>query len=191
MDTQNVHAPVDDSGANTPADEDARSVNGDGNDEEDGAEEAMQVDGAADVAAANATVAEAILADKAKSPTPGALTSAPQPKVEQTSNQSEVGAEDAGDEADDEMADAPPAPAAASAAAPQVTTPPRSSAAATGAPITADTVGNEKEDVEMKDDAPEPEKLAEKEEAKQEREADDAKAEATTQIATSDAPPAA
>ncbi|GIZ41927.1 hypothetical protein CKM354_000521200 [Cercospora kikuchii] len=191
MDTQNVHAPVDDSGANTPADEDARSVNGDGNDEEDGAEEAMQVDGAADVAAANATVAEAILADKAKSPTPGALTSAPQPKVEQTSNQSEVGAEDAGDEADDEMADAPPAPAAASAAAPQVTTPPRSPAAATGAPITADTVGNEKEDVEMKDDAPEPEKLAEKEEAKQEREAEDAKAEATTQIATSDAPPAA
>lgn len=189
MDVQNVHAPQDDSGANTPADDDSRSINGDADDDTDGLDTNMQTDGAAEVAEANASVSQAILTDKARSPGPGSLTSAPQAKAEEASNQSEVGAEDDGDEADDEMQDAPaPAPAPAPDPAAQVNTPPRSPAA-TGAPLVADDVGDEKEDVEMRDE-PAPEKQAEKEEAKQEREAEDAQAEASTEIAKGSAPAA-
>lgn len=182
MDTQNVHAPQDDSGANTPADDDSRSVNGDADDDdEDGLDDNMQMDGATDIDEANASVSQAILADKARSPRPGSFTSAPQPKVEETSNQSEAGAEDDGDEADDEMQDAP-------ALAAQVSTPPRSPAP-TGASLIADDVANEKDDVEMRDDEPAPQKQVEREGAKQEREADDATAEATTEIAGSSSGP--
>lgn len=172
MDYQNIHAPADDSGANTPMDDDARSLNGDA-DDEDGA---MQTDGANDVGTANGAIGEAIVAAKASnSPAPaGGLT---QTKVEETSNQSEAGAE----EADDEMADAPPAPtteAANLAGAAQTTTPPKSTTVAAPAAVT------ESGDVEMAE---------EKEDAVREREAENAKAEATAEIAggsDSRAPPA-
>lgn len=61
MDFQNPHAPADDSGANTPAMDDSRSLNGDA-----AHEDGMNLDGAP----ANAAVQEAVLAEKAKSPLP-------------------------------------------------------------------------------------------------------------------------
>lgn len=166
MDFQNPHAPAEESGANTPMDDDARSLNGDGDDEG-----VMQTDGAGD---ANAAVSEALLAAKAKSPAVPSQT-----KTEAASNQSEAGAED---DADDEMADAdePSRPTqldrlASEAAAQQTNTPPKSPA-----PPAPETTGNGG-DVEMAEDD-EAAKAAEKEEGALERELEDVKGEATTEM---------
>jgi histone deacetylase 1/2 len=176
MEYNNPHAPADDSGANTPADDDARSANGDVDDEE------MQVDGANEVRDANAAVGEAIVAAKAsRSPAPpGTLT---QPKQEEVSNQSE-----AGDDADDDMqidtsgTAAQPDPGATTAQ--QVGTPPRSPVAgpSTTAPVAvaADTT---MDDVRMDDDPQPDQEEAKREEGKQERELDNVEAEAATEVA--------
>ena len=169
MDHTNPHAPADVSGANTPMDDDARSMNGDDEMEDEGTTNGhgragpMQLDGAADedVKEANAEVGEAIVAAKAgsKSPAPAAV-----PKVEETrSNQSEGGAEE-GDPNDDDMEFDPAAAASPAAAAPQ--SPPDE-----GAPAAAG------KDVEMDDDAE-----REREKGLMERSMEDAEAEATTEM---------
>ncbi|CAK4031290.1 histone deacetylase rpd3 [Lecanosticta acicola] len=191
MDHPNPHAPVDDSGANTPMDDDARSLIGDA--EEPAAGEpngstAMQTESANQ---ANAAVSEALLSAKAsKSPAP-ADSSTTQTKVETASNQSEGGAEDVADEeaADDEMqvdkedTTAGPAAGPSGGAAQQTSTPPKSPAQpATTAETTEPATNSTAEDVEMAEDGDDADKEAQKEQAKVEREIEDAKGEATTEM---------
>ncbi|EME46763.1 histone deacetylase rpd3-like protein [Dothistroma septosporum NZE10] len=186
MDYSNEHAPADDSGANTPMDDDSRSLNGDADDEENGA---MQLDGAADdPLEANAAVGESILAAKAsKSPAPpGSLNAKAEPAA---SDQSEAGADDeAGDGMQvDSAENAQPSAIdrfASGVAAQQTSTPPRSPAA----PAVANTAAEPPamEDVEMAEEA-----QAAKDEGEAEREGEDTMAEAANDLATKDAPPAA
>ena len=169
MDHLNPHAPADVSGANTPMDDDARSLNGDDEMEEDGTNghprpAPMQLDGAADedIKDANAGIGEEIVAAKAASKSPAP----PVPKVEETrSNQSESGAAEAeGGEGDNMEVD----PAASTDAAA-----PEAAAAAPreeGAPAPAG-------DVEMSEDAEK-----EREKGLMERSMEDAEAEATTEM---------
>lgn len=188
MDYQNPYAPPMEggSGVNTPMAEDARSVNGDAEDEDGGAD-GMQLDGAAEVQAANAAVAEEIIAAKAKSPTP---TAAAETKVEEASNVGVAGDENA---AGDSM-DVDPVEAAAqepatepTQAPPQVSTPPKSPAdapPATEAPgVTGQMAPNSTAgaDVEMSEDA-----AKEREEGVMERNAEDVTAEAATEKASGD-----
>jgi len=84
MDYRNPHAPGDDSGANTPASEDARSLNGDAGEEVG----EMQIDGAGDERPArvvNAEVAHDLLAIKTAHPS--------RADDGDVSNQSEAGAD--------------------------------------------------------------------------------------------------
>ncbi|KAK1083442.1 histone deacetylase [Friedmanniomyces endolithicus] len=92
MDYRNPHAPGDDSGANTPASEDARSLNGDAVEEVG----EMQIDGAGDqrpARAVNAEVAHDLLAIKTAHPS--------RADDGDVSNQSEAGAD--ADEEDHDM----------------------------------------------------------------------------------------
>ncbi|TKA25484.1 Histone deacetylase RPD3, partial [Friedmanniomyces endolithicus] len=92
MDYRNPHAPGDDSGPNTPASEDARSLNGDAGEEVGD----MQIDGAGDARparAVNAEVANDLLAIKTANPS--------RADDGDVSNQSEAGAD--ADEEDHEM----------------------------------------------------------------------------------------
>lgn len=164
MDHLNPDAPADVSGANTPMDEDARSLNGDDEIEEETTigrtgRSAMQLDGAADedVKDANAGIAEEIVAAKAESKSPAAHS----PKVEETrSNQSETG----GAEAEESMEVDPTAAAAAAA------TPPPDEGAP--APPAADVeMGMGDEEAER-----------EREKGLMERSLEDAEAEATTEM---------
>jgi histone deacetylase 1/2 len=101
MDYHNPHAPADTSGANTPVDDDARSLNGDVDEDEglgmnmDGANDAREYNGVsvADAAAEAATT----MARLSKSASPGTAATSTA-KLEEASNQSEAGARD-----DDEM----------------------------------------------------------------------------------------
>lgn len=184
MDHVNPHAPADESGANTPMDDDARSLNGDAEEPAEGqnGSAAIQTDGAND---ANAAAGEAILDAKAsKSPAPAGQL---QTKVETASNQSEGGAEEAG-EANDEMqvdkeeatAQEPAAESSASVAQ-QTSTPPKSPAPPAAAETTEPAPASNTEDVEMAE-GDEAEREAKKEEGKMEREIEDAKGEATTEM---------
>lgn len=172
MDYQNPHAPPGDSGAGTPANEDARSVNGDAADEtmaEDAAAPAAPPMNGAEVQQANAAVGEAILASKAEDTPGGAPPGELVPKAE-GADAASVRAN-----ADDEMQIDQPAAAAPATA--QANTPPPTSAA----PVAA-TPG----DVEMADDEPAAvsaaQKQAEKDEGAEQREVEDVKGEATTEM---------
>ena len=190
-DYQNPHAPADDSGANSPVADDARSLNGDA---ENGADEngAMQVDGADEIREANVAVGEAIIAAKVNQQpeTQGSLP--PVTKIEEASQQSEAGDEDEGEgdigeDADDGMqVDAPEARPSSSDPAPenarQVNTPPKS-------PVPLSNVTNTEaqqgDDVEMAEDetTAAESKQAEKDQGALEREIEDTKGEATTEMA--------
>ncbi|KAK4543279.1 hypothetical protein LTR36_005638 [Oleoguttula mirabilis] len=126
MDYQNPHAPVDESGANTPMEDDARSLDGEG----EAGDVGMGMDGAGDepppragvatVRAANAAVVEDLLAMKAASKSPPTLAGQQAAKMEEeASNQSEAGADD-DDDMDVDPSDAAPAPVSAEAPAPSL-----------------------------------------------------------------------
>lgn len=160
MDYQNPHAPANDSGAGTPVD-DARSVNGD-------ADEPMQDDlatglkGAPDTKEANAAVGEAILARKASEDQAPAGSLVPKNGTDDNATVRSV----IGDEMqlDEQATDSKSGPAG---------TPPKSPAAAAGSG-----------DVEMADAEPSvaAEKQAQKDEGAAEREDEDLKGEATTEM---------
>jgi histone deacetylase 1/2 len=212
MDYRNPHAPVDDSGNNTPAGDDARSLNGDAEDE---AMDAMQMDGAAEEELERELDAE--LEDDA-------TDNPAEPKIEPPSP---AAADDMDIDAKDEPtaavvsstasgrasaqpegktdSDAPPTPAipsarspspAAAIASPSAPAPPGAvepdgtvDGGVEAAPPAADPVIAVGADVDMA----EAENVAgEKEEGRLEREVEDADAEAATEIAVGgDGPPAA
>lgn len=183
MDTYNPHAPLDDSGANTPLEADARSLNGDDDDRE--LEDMMQMDGAADArvpAAAqelNAEVGEAIVKAKAasRSPVPPIAPATLEAKVEEASEQSEAGADD--QEADTMDIDAPPAaaPPAMTSTPPKSPLPPPPATEAPGATGTAPAVSTAGADVEMDEDV-----AKARDEGVMERNLEDVEAEATTEM---------
>lgn len=193
MDYQNPHAPADDSGVNTPTGDDARSLNGD-------EDMNMNLDGTSDAQQANAEVQEAVLAAKAKSKSP-LPTSAPK-EEDAASNQSDAGAPPKdGDGMDldaSNTAQQTTTTTSASAsqngghagaastsrqasAAPQPT-PPKSPALAAeangpSAAETTQTASTAAQDVEMAEEA-----AKAKEEGMLERDAEDTKGEATTEM---------
>lgn len=165
MDHINPHAPNDQSGANTPAEDDSRSLNGD-------AEEDAAMDGANETAGpAAAAVAEEGAETKVKSPESTAQVATAEAdsasKAEATSaNGAEAAAAPATSTGDDDMD--------VDTAAPGISTPPRSPAAA-AADITttseAAAANANGEDTEMGDAAPtEEDDAAAKEEARAEGE---------------------
>lgn len=162
MDHLNPHAPTDVSGANTPADDDARSMNGDDEMEDEGANghagpKPMHLDGAADeeIQEANAVVGEEIVEAKATSKSPAP----PVPKVEEARSDRSEGGADAGRDDDMEVDPAAATPAVEAAQPPDE-----------GAPAPAT-------DVEMSEDAE-----TEREKGLMERTLEDAEAEATTEM---------
>lgn len=191
MDYQNPHAPADESGTNTPMDDDARSLNGDA---QTSGNDTTALDGTHDTRAANAAAQESLLEAKAASKSP-----APETKPDVTA--SEKSSAGAGDEpSNDEMQIDAPAPAPqTSAPAEQTTseapaeptpaqtgTPPKSPAPnanvpateAPGATGTAPPASTAGQDVEMSEAAAE-----KREESIMERSAEDAQAEADTELA--------
>ncbi|GAB7363190.1 hypothetical protein MBLNU230_g3472t1 [Neophaeotheca triangularis] len=186
-DFQNPHAPADQSGANTPMEDDARSLNGDQDIE-------MGTNGAADAKAAvageeNAELNEAIVEAKAKSKSksPMPLTAVEQTQAEEAraedarSDQSEAAAPVAepADPANDEMEIDPAATVATAAPiTTQTSTPPAEPAPTidTSNPIPA--AGAEgQQDVSMTEDAAEA-----KNEGIVEREKEEAEGEAATEM---------
>lgn len=192
MDYQNPHAPTDDSGANTPMDDDARSLNGDAQVTSHGI---MALDGANDAPPATAAAQEDAPEVKAPSKSPAPV----EPKTEAASDA--VGAAD--EASNDEMQLDPPS-AAPQTSAPaqeptqetpaestpaQTGTPPKSPApaaeaaevSATEAPAaigTAPPTSTAGQDVEMSEEAAE-----KREEGLMERSAEDAQAEVDTELA--------
>lgn len=184
MDYKNPHAPADTSGANTPVDDDARSLNGDAEDEAD-----MGMDGANDARGEDVRAAAAV-ARLSKSTTPHTADAAAT-KLEVDSNQSDAGAPDEGMELDPKEEDMkgesaalrPTASSARASAQPtSLATPgipsipaPRSPAGGLGttsmAPPAAGTDVDMAEDVERRREAGE-----------REREIEDAEGEATTEM---------
>jgi histone deacetylase 1/2 len=189
MDYQNPHAPTDQSGTNTPMDDDSRSLNGDA---QIARYDGMALDGANDAVPAPATGLTSEVKAPSKSPAPV------EPKPESAASDTTGPADDA---SNDEMqvdapAAAPPTSAPvedatqAASAEPvpaQIGTPPKSpSAAATelpatevsGATGTAPPVSTAGQDVEMSEEAAE-----KREEGLMERSVEDAQAEAETELA--------
>lgn len=202
MDFDKPHAPPSGppSGENTPMADDARSLNGDA---EDTGVDGMQLDGAAEIQAANAAVGEEIIAAKAKSasrsPAPAAI---PSTKAEAASHKSDAGIEalaeatvNAGDSMDVDTEAAAPQPSAPAATSgltsadppqdSQTNTPPKSPAhqsppateapGMTGQMPPTSTAGP---DVEMSEEA-----AKEREEGVMERNAEDVSAEVATETA--------
>lgn len=204
MDYQNPHAPTDDSGANTPMDDDARSLNGDAQATSHGI---MALDGANDTPSLTAAAQEGASEVKAPSKSPAPV----EPKTEVASD-----AAGAADEAsNDEMQIDPPVAApqtSAPAQEPTQETPAESTPAQTGTPPkspapaaeaadvstteapaaigTAPPASTAGQDVEMSEEAAE-----KREEGLMERSAEDAQAEVDTELAgggqTEGGPPAA
>ena len=191
MEWKNPHAPEDTSGANTPMDDDARSLNGDA-DLADG----MNLDGAADARPPNGASAAEAEADAAATmaqmgasaaPTAAAITA----KLEEASNQSEeAGANNIDDEEngmdvdpkeeedDIEEESAAPLPTATSAedAAAHIPSPAASLPQSPTDAGTAATTENV-DDVEMSEDV-----QREKDEGAVERELEDVEAEAAAEV---------
>jgi histone deacetylase 1/2 len=175
MDYQNPHAPADESGTNTPMDDDSRSLNGDA---QPSPYDGMALDGANDVAPTSAP--ETTTEVKAPSKSPAPLERKPEPAASDA-----AGAVD--EASNDEMqVDATPAETPA-----QVGTPPKSPAAAPaaadtevpateapGATGTAPPVSTAGQDVEMSEEAAE-----KREEGLMERNVENAQAEAETELA--------
>ena len=207
-DYQNPHAPVDQSGANTPMEDDSRSLNGDA---EVPNYDGMALDGANDAptsAAASAQDTAPETKEPSKSPAPV------EPKTETTNDDTTGVADQASN--DDMQIDAPAAAPQTSAPAQESTqeqptesapaqtgTPPRSPAAAAapvssevpatevpGATGSAPPVSTAGQDVEMSEEAAE-----KREEGLMERNVENAQAEAETELAgggqVTDGPPAA
>ena len=205
-DYQNPHAPVDQSGTNTPMDDDSRSLNGDA---EISNYNGMALDGANDAPPAAASAQETASEVKAASKSPAPI----EPKAEAATDDATGAAEEASNDAMqiDAPADAPQTSASAQestqdqpteSAHAQTDTPPRSPPAAApasseipatevpGATGTAPPVSTAGQDVEMS------EEVAEKrEEGMMERDVENAQAEAETELAgggqVTDGPPAA
>ena len=189
MDYQNPHAPADESGTNTPMDDDSRSLNGDA---QIAAYDGMALDGAND--AAPATTSEKPSEVKAPSKSPAPV----EPKPESAASDTTGAADEASN--DEMQVDAPVAAPPTSApteeptqATPaestpaQVGTPPKSPAAAAtevpatevpGATGTAPPVSTAGQDVEMSEEAAE-----KREEGLMERSVEDAQAEAESELA--------
>ena len=196
-DYQNPHAPVDQSGTNTPMDDDSRSLNGDA---EVPNYDGMALDGANDARpTAAASTQEAALEPKAASKSPAPA----EPKAEATTDDATGVADEASN--DDMQIDAPAAAPETSAPAQESTqeqptesapaqtgTPPRSPAATAAAPAPADVPATEVpgatgtappvstagQDVEMSEEAAE-----KREEGLMERNVENAQAEAETELA--------
>ncbi|KAK5162742.1 histone deacetylase [Saxophila tyrrhenica] len=208
MDWKNPHAPADESGLNTPADDDARSLNGDAEDEAeadeinlDGASEAKASNGAPRASSREAEVA-ATMAGLQNTASPAAAAAAAA-KLEEVSNRSDAGDDMEVDPKEEDIEDENAAPhPSASAADPDNLAVPAS--ATTGgrsptpvasaprspglAPATANDGGAEVAtsyttaapagDVDMAEDVE-----AAKEAGERERELQDAEAEAATEMA--------
>ena len=211
MDFRNPHAPVDDSGNNTPAGDDARSVNGDAEDE---GMDGMQVDGATEEdidreleAALEDDTADKIAEPKIEPPSPAAADDMdvdaedepPAANVSATASGRASAQPEAKTESDTLPTPAlpsarSPSPAAA-IASPSAPAPPGAiepngtvEGGVEAAPPAADPVIAVGGDVDMA----EAETIAEeKEEGRREREVEDADAEAATEIAGGVGPPAA
>lgn len=186
MDYQNPHAPADESGTNTPMDDDSRSLNGDA---QIPAYDGMALDGANDAAPATAQESTSEVKAPSKSPAPA------EPKPEAAASDAAV-AEASNDEMQvDAPVAAPPTSAPvdeatqetpAQSTPAQVGTPPKSPAPATEAPSTevsgatdaAAPVSTAGQDVEMSEEAAE-----KREEGLMERSVENAQAEAETELA--------
>jgi histone deacetylase 1/2 len=206
-DYQNPHAPVDQSGTNTPMDDDSRSLNGDA---EISSYNGMALDGANDAPPTAASAQETASEVKAASKSPAPA----EPKPEVTTDDATGVADEVSN--DEMQIDAPAAVPQTSAPAQESTqdqptesaqaqtgTPPRSPAAAVaqassdipatevpGATGTAPPVSTAGQDVEMSEEAAE-----KREEGMMERNVENAQAEAETELAgggqVTDGPPAA
>jgi histone deacetylase 1/2 len=192
MDYQNPHAPADESGTNTPMDDDSRSLNGDA---QPSPYDGMALDGANDAAPTSAPETTTEVKAPSKSPAPV------EPKAEPAASDAAGAVDEASN--DEMQVDAPAAAPPTSAPAEEVTqatpaetpaqvgTPPKSPAAAEaaattevpatevpGATGTAPPVSTAGQDVEMSEEAAE-----KREEGLIERNVENAQAEAETELA--------
>jgi histone deacetylase 1/2 len=161
MDYQNPHAPADESGTNTPMDDDSRSLNGDA---QPAPYDGMALDGANDAAPTSAP--ETTTEVKAPSKSPAPVEPKPEPAASDAAPAESTPAQ---------VGTPPKSPAAAEPAATATEVPATEVPGATG---TAPPVSTAGQDVEMSEEAAE-----KREEGIMERSVENAQAEAETELA--------